>query len=119
MVDVNGVGDVGNGRSVVVGPAGDVLYQAGTSEELIPLEVDLDRVRRSREVGLRGLGQPLKSFRDSQVPFPVYQGGPHPYLETLGPLATPTRGSQAGIRVTEPTPQSAPPAGAETTPTGY
>jgi len=98
MVDINGVGDVGNGRSVVVGPAGDVLYQAGTSEELIPIEIDLDRVRRSREVGLRGLGQPLKSFRDSAVRFPVYHGGSREYLETLGPLARPERGSKAGIR---------------------
>lgn len=119
MVDVNGVGDVGNGRSVVVGPAGDVLYQAGTSEELIPIEIDLARVRRSREVGLRGLGQPLKSFRDSQVQFPVYTSGPQPYLDTLGPLATPTRGSQAGIR-TIPDPSSGPaPAGTESPPTGY
>ncbi len=98
MVDINGVGDVGNGRSVVVGPAGDVLYQAGTSEELIPIELDLDRVRRSREVGLRGLGQPLKSFRDSPVRFPIYTGGTREYLETLGPLARPERGSRAGIR---------------------
>lgn len=102
MVDINGVGDVGNGRSVVVGPAGDVLYQAGTSEELIPIEIDLDRVRRSREVGLRGLGQPLKSFRDSKVRFPVYAGETRQYLDTLGPLARPERGSRAGIRAITP-----------------
>ncbi len=29
VFDINGVGDGGNGRSIVVGPAGDVLYQAG------------------------------------------------------------------------------------------
>jgi len=57
----------------------------------------VDRVRRSREFGLRGLGQPLKSFRDSVVPFPVYQGGSRAYLDTLGPLARPERGSRAGI----------------------
>lgn len=98
MVDINGVGDIGNGRSVVVGPAGDVLYQAGTSEELIPIEIDLARVRRSREVGLRGLGQPLKSFRDSTVQFPVYAGQTREYLETLGPLARAERGTRIGIR---------------------
>ncbi len=102
MVDINGVGDIGNGRSVVVGPAGDVLYQAGTSEELIPIEIDLDRVRRSREVGLRGLGQPLKSFRDTTVRFPVYAGETRTYLDTLGPLARPERGSKAGIRAVTP-----------------
>ncbi len=105
MIDINGVGDIGNGRSVVVGPAGDVLYQAGTSEELIPLEIDLDRVRRSREVGLRGLGQPLKSFRDSEVRFPVYAGETRTYFETLGPLARAERGTRAGIR--EVTPEAA------------
>lgn len=113
MVDINGVGDVGNGRSVVVGPAGDVLYQAGTSEELIPIEIDLDRVRRSREVGLRGLGQPLKSFRDSPVHFPVYNGGSRTYLETLGPLARPERGSKAGIRTAGTPPSSGETRGAE------
>lgn len=102
MVDINGVGDVGNGRSVIVGPAGDVLYQAGTSEELIPIEIDLDRVRRSREVGLRGLGQPLKSFRDSAVRFPIYHGETREYLETLGPLARAERGTRAGIRAVVP-----------------
>ncbi len=98
MVDINGVGDIGNGRSVIVGPAGDVLYQAGHSEELIPIEIDLARVRRSREVGLRGLGQPLKSFRDSHVQFPVYAGKTREYFDTLGPLARPERGTRAGIR---------------------
>ncbi|MBK6489013.1 MAG: carbon-nitrogen hydrolase family protein [Gemmatimonadetes bacterium] len=107
MVDINGVGDVGNGRSVVIGPAGDVIYQAGTSEELIPIEVDLARVRRSREVGLRGLGQPLKSFRDSTVRFPVYAGETREYLETLGPLARAERGTRAGIRGVVPTPEHA------------
>ncbi len=104
VVDINGVGDGGNGRSIIVGPAGDVLYQAGSTEELIPLEIDLDRVRRSREVGLRGLGQPLKSFRDSAVRFDVYDGGSatRQYLASLGPLVRPERGSQAGIAPPEP-----------------
>ena len=39
---------------------------------MIPIEIDLDQVRRSRRVGIRGLGQPLKSFRDRQVDFSVY-----------------------------------------------
>ena len=75
VFDINGVGDGGNGRSIIIGPYGDVLYQAGHSEEMIPIEIDVDRVRRSREVGLRGLGQPLKSFRDRKVHFSVYDRG--------------------------------------------
>lgn len=99
MVDINGAGDGGNGRSIICGPAGEVLHQFGASEELVPMELDLDRVRRNREVGLRGLGQPLKSFRDSTVQFPVYssEGRTSEYLQSLGPLEKMTRGSRAGL----------------------
>jgi predicted amidohydrolase len=98
--DINGLGDGGNGRSIIVGPHGDVMHQAGTSEEWIPLEIDLDRVRRSRAVGLRNLGQPLKSFRDRKVDFTVYQRGAdnQAYLDSLGPLVKPARGSRAGLQ---------------------
>ena len=93
FVDINGVGAGGVGRSIVVGPHGEVLHQAGSGEELIPLEIDLERVRRSRERGLLSLGQPLKSFRDRKVRFPVYdrrwKGAG--YLESLGPLEKPGR----------------------------
>ncbi|PMR72205.1 carbon-nitrogen hydrolase family protein, partial [Halomonas heilongjiangensis] len=30
--DINGAGAIGNGRSIVVGPSGDVIHQAGTGE---------------------------------------------------------------------------------------
>lgn len=97
VVDINGFGHGGNGRSIIAGPAGEVVYQAGTAEEIIPLELDLDRVRRSREFGLNGLGQPLKSFRDSTVMFDVYRPDrPAGYLDRLGPLEKPQRGSLAG-----------------------
>ncbi len=100
VVDINGVGGGGNGRSVIVGPAGDVWHEAGDAEELIPLELDLDRVRRSREFGLRGLGQQLKSFRDCTVQFPVYDlnnADARAYLHSLGPLDKPQRGTTSGI----------------------
>ena len=99
--DINGVGDGGVGSSIVVGPAGYVIHTAGGGEETIPVEINLDRVRREREVGIRGLGQPLKSFRDRPVDFPVYQRGsgfPEDYLRSLGPLAKPERGSRAGLK---------------------
>jgi predicted amidohydrolase len=97
--DVNGVGDCGTGRSIVVGPSGYVIHEAGGGEETIPVEIDLARVRREREVGIRGLGQTLKSFRDRPVDFPVYQraAGTEHYLQGLGPLTKPVRGSRAGI----------------------
>ena len=113
IVDVNGLGDGGNGRSLLVSPTGDVLYQAGTNEELLPIEIDLDRVARSREVGLKGLGQPLKSFRDRKVVFSVYDraSGVASYLDTLGPLEKMARGSRAGLAsadiATQPEPAAA------------
>jgi hypothetical protein len=101
--DINGAGDSGNGRSIIVGPYGDILHQAGHSEEMIPIEIDIDRVRRSREVGLRGLGQPLKSFRDRSVHFSIYdQHGLAPSaLHALGPLQKPQRGTRAGLKPRE------------------
>ncbi|MEX2529988.1 MAG: carbon-nitrogen hydrolase family protein [Gemmatimonadota bacterium] len=94
FVDINGLGAGGVGKSIVVGPHGDILHQAGAGEEVITLELDLDRVRRSRERGTMSLGQPLKSFRDRKVRFPVYTRGwhtRHRYLDGLGPLEKPRR----------------------------
>ncbi len=111
VIDINGIGDGGNGRSTLVSPTGDVLYQAGTNEESMPIELDLDRVRRSREVGLKGLGQPLKSFRDRAVDFTVYDraSGVASYLDTLGPLEKMARGSNAGLVGGSSTPPIVPP----------
>lgn len=95
---INGFGDCGNGRSIIAGPAGDVLYQGQSAPEFIPLEIDFDRLRRSRERGLRGLGQQLKSFRDRKVEFSIYapEGRDWPYLNSLGPLVKPERASAEG-----------------------
>lgn len=89
--DINGVGDGGTGRSIVVDPSGYVMHQAGAGAEIIPVEIDFDKVRRERERGLRGLGQPLKSFRDRRCEFAVYQrdNGLDSYLYQLGPLRKP------------------------------
>ncbi len=93
IFSVNGAGGGGNGRSVVCGPTGDVLYQAGEGEQVIPLELDLDVVRRNRELGLWGLGQPLKSFRDRKVDFTVFDRNAPGFerLHALGPLQKQTR----------------------------
>jgi hypothetical protein len=68
------------------------------------MEINLEQVRRQRECGLRGLGQPLKSFRDSELRFPIYEAGQKatPFLSTLGPLKLPEKGSRAGINVPAP-----------------
>ncbi len=92
IFDINGLGDGGTGRSIICGPDGRVMYQAGTGEEMIPIEVDMERVHRSRENGILRLGQPLKSFRDRTVDFSIYKKeNITPYLNSLGPLIKPTR----------------------------
>jgi predicted amidohydrolase len=90
---INGLGEGGNGQSVIVDPAGRVLHQAQGHEAFMPIEIDLDIVRRQRERGLLGLGQPLKSFRDCKVDFSVYdrERFDHAYLDGLGPLEKPGR----------------------------
>lgn len=90
--DINGVGDGGNGRSVVCDPSGYVLHQAQCAAEIMAIDVDFARVRRERERGLRSnLGQPLKSFRDREVEFDVYrrEAQVDAYLHTLGRLSKP------------------------------
>jgi predicted amidohydrolase len=91
--DVNNVGELGYGRSVIIGPEGDVIYQAQSGPETIIFEVDLKRVRRVRERGLLGLGQPLKSFRDAKIRYPIYEQNAvaNSALKKLGPLELPRR----------------------------
>ena len=95
--DINGIGDGGTGRSIIIGPSGHVIHEAGSGPEFMPVEIDLDRVRRERERGVRGLGQTLKSFRDRPVDFPVYQrsAATETYLHSLGAVVKPTRRSDA------------------------
>ncbi len=104
VFDVNGLGAGGVGRSCVVDPTAMVLHQSAGQEDMFPIEVDLERVRRQRETGMMGLGQVLKSFRDRPVDFPVYDrsSGSDAYLHTLGILELPQRGSQAGLNGADP-----------------
>lgn len=101
---VNGLAAGGVGRSIVVDPTATVLHQSAGQEDMFPIEVDMDQVRRQRETGLRGLGQVLKSFRDREAEFSVYdrQSGADAYLHTLGPLETPKQGAQSGLGAADP-----------------
>jgi len=92
VFDINGLGPGGFGRSLVVDPSGTVLHQAGGGDETIPIEIDLELVRRRRIRGIHGgLGQPLKSFRDREFELPVYDRSSDTaaYLNTLGALEMP------------------------------
>ncbi|MCQ3828593.1 carbon-nitrogen hydrolase family protein [Microbulbifer elongatus] len=90
IVDVNGAGEQGNGRSIIVGPEGDTLHEASIEEEIISLYLDVEKVTQVRERGMKGLGQTLKSFRDGKVHYPQYErGAVSPALEQLGELKVP------------------------------
>ena len=104
VFDVNGLAAGGVGRSLVVDPAATVLHQSAGQEDMFPIEVDLDQVRRQRETGLKGLGQVLKSFRDREAEFSVYDrsSGADEYLKTLGPLEIPRKGSPRGLDAADP-----------------
>ena len=85
--DINLAGPLGVGRSIVVGPGGEVLYEAGKGREIIPLKIDLKNVREVRRDGWHNLSQPLKSFRDTPLRFPPYAPGARSAaLDALGPL---------------------------------
>ncbi|SDZ58977.1 Predicted amidohydrolase [Jannaschia faecimaris] len=104
VIDVNGLGAGGVGRSCIVDPTSLVLHQSAGQEDMFPIEVDLSMVRRQRETGMKGLGQVLKSFRDRSVDFSVYDrtSGTDDFLNTLGPLETPHQGSRAGLHADVP-----------------
>ncbi|MDN5788179.1 carbon-nitrogen hydrolase family protein [Pseudorhodobacter sp.] len=92
VFSINGLGAGGNGYSMVVDPSGQMIHRGNVGEELIPVEIDLDLVRRQRSRGLRNMGQPLKSFRDRPTEFAVYgEGFDRSYLDSLGPLVKPGR----------------------------
>jgi predicted amidohydrolase len=92
-VNINSGGKLGMGKSTVIGPDGAILHQSGTGYEVIPLELDLGYVSRTRERGALGLGQSLKSFRDRDMTFPPYAQGSagSAALQALGPVQMPER----------------------------
>ncbi|MEW6994061.1 carbon-nitrogen hydrolase family protein [Colwelliaceae bacterium MEBiC 14330] len=91
LLSVNGLGEYGNGQSIMVAPDGSVIHQAGINKEIIPIEIDFNLVRRNRERGLHGLGQPLKSFRDNSITFDftTKKQRNNSELKQLGPLILP------------------------------
>ncbi len=90
IIDVNGTGEQAWGNSTIVGPEADVIHAAGRGEEIMLVDVDLNRVRRTRERGILGLGQPLKSFRDAGL----FMSEPSEFLNSLGPLGLSARNGE-------------------------
>lgn len=95
IFSINGLHAGGNGYSLVVDSTGRILYRGDVQEELIPLEIDFEAIRDQRRRGILNMGQPLKSFRDRPVHFPIYdEGHRSEYLDSLGPLVKAARPSR-------------------------
>ena len=54
------------------------------------IEIETDKVDRVRKRGIKGLGQPLKSFRDNPEPF-TKETVNNKYLKDLGVLEMPEK----------------------------
>ena len=67
-----------------------ILTEAETGSETLLIEIDLDKVKRVRARGIKGLGQPLKSFRDNPDPFKIREFNSD-YLSQLGELEIPKK----------------------------
>jgi predicted amidohydrolase len=93
MVNTNAAPIAARGRSLIVGPTGQILAEAGTDDVILTAILDLDQVRQAREYGTLGLSQTLKQWRDTAVTFPPYGQGVRqgPLFESLGPLRRPGR----------------------------
>ena len=89
-IDVNAGGDQGVGLSLIAGPDGEILHDALAGEEFMLVEVDFDRVRRCRKRGLKGLGQPIKSYRDDPKQH-LSEVSDTDYLNKLGILEVPKK----------------------------
>jgi len=100
FVDVNCAGQLGNGRSIIVGPEGEIIHQSGEVGEQVPFTIDFGRVREVRRSGTLRLGQILKSFRDTRVDFPCYRGKyeESASMAALGPLTMPGKGMQTTVQ---------------------
>ena len=89
-IDVNAGGKQGCGLSLIAGPDGEILHDANIGEEIMLVEVDFARVRRCRQRGLKGLGQPIKSYRDNAFK-ELKESLDKNYLKELGPLEKPKK----------------------------
>lgn len=93
FLNLNSAGRLAVGQSILVGPDGQIIHQAGSGREIITAEMDFRHVQRVRERGLHGLCQTLKSFRDHRIEFPPYrdaQADPGAFGQ-LGVLEVPGR----------------------------
>ncbi|HLO16346.1 MAG TPA: carbon-nitrogen hydrolase family protein, partial [Anaerolineales bacterium] len=88
VIDINGLGPWGGGRSLFVDPNGRVLQQAGEHDMIMTELIDLDQVQKTREFGTLGLCQTWKQLREFHGQFPIYNSdvSAGPIYHNLGKL---------------------------------
>lgn len=76
VASVNAAGPIGRGRSVVVGPEGFIIAEAGVDEEVLVFDFDPSTVAAVRERGTMGSNRMWSQFRegDASIPLPLYDG---------------------------------------------
>ena len=74
ILNVNGTGGGGVGRSIFVDPEGRILQESGEGDTILTEVINLDLVSRVREYGTLGLCQPWKNLRNFRGTFPMYAG---------------------------------------------
>lgn len=76
VVSVNAAGPVGRGRSIVVGPEGWVMAEAGIGEETLVVPFDPDQVAGVRRRGTAFTNRMWEQFGegDAPIPLPMYGG---------------------------------------------
>jgi predicted amidohydrolase len=90
VVSVNGAAPLARGCSLAVDPHGTVTHQLTDAAGVMRVEIDVKEVARSRERGVRDLGQTLKSYRDSDLSLAHYKTGhTGTVLTSLGALKKP------------------------------
>lgn len=80
MASVNCAPPVGRGRSIVVGPEGFVIAEAGIGEETLVFEFDPTHVANVRERGTMFSNRMWSQFHegDAIIPLPIYGGRINP-----------------------------------------
>ncbi|MFC0543533.1 carbon-nitrogen hydrolase family protein [Kutzneria chonburiensis] len=77
VVSLNVAGPFGMGRSIVVGPEGQVLAETpDAAPAVLPVALDVDEVARVRQRGTAGVNRMWEQFTESDAPIelPLYQG---------------------------------------------
>ena len=89
VVSVNGAEPFAKGCSLAVDPHGTVTHELTDTAGVMRVEIDVNEIARSRERGVRDLGQTLKSYRDSGMSLAHYKTEESAVLTALGALKKP------------------------------